>query len=532
MSSRKLRFDGWVLDPDSGDLDREGTRIRLQEQPARVLQELIAHAGSVVTRERMIALLWPKGVVDFDTSLNTVIRKLRSALGDVAETPRYIETLPRRGYRFIGALDPEARSAPDAGLVAAREITLGVKLGATPVSASGTVSGPVRVAIGVLPFSNLSGEVEQQVLSDGISEDIITELSRWRLLEVRSRSASFKYRGTNVDITRVAHELNVRFVVEGSVRRLGDRIRITIQLTNGVSGHQVWGERFDRGQTEFFAVQDEVVQRIVSTLVGRVHVTDVDRVRRKHPASLDAYECVLKGNALPWDDPAGAAEATRLFEKAINIDPSYGMPYAMLAVMRTHDWQNHPGHSTPELEVAYRLAIRAVELDDGESTCHSILAQVCLQRRAFEPALQHMRRAVELNPNNQWNVADIAIVLAYAGQAEEALTWCARAKQIDPYFDPPWYWRQVGRVYTVLRRYREALAMFEHIPLRNHRDAAYMAGCRARLGESARARTLVAECLAKQPEFSIRHMMTREPFKLVSDAEHIEQSLRLSGLPE
>jgi tetratricopeptide (TPR) repeat protein len=184
------------------------------------------------------------------------------------------------------------------------------------------------------------------------------------------------------------------------------------------------------------------------------------------------------------------------------------------------------------LEAAYRLAIRAVELDDSESTCHSILAQVCLQRRAFEPALQHMRRAVELNPNNQWNVADIAIVLAYAGQAEEALTWCVRAKQIDPYFDPPWYWRQVGRVYTILRRYREALAMFEHIPLRNDRDAAYMAGCRARLGESERAYTLVAECLAKQPEFSIRYMMTREPFKLASDAEHIEQSLRLSGLPE
>jgi adenylate cyclase len=552
VSSRKLRFDGWVLDPDSGDLERGGTRIRLQEQPARVLQELIAHAGRVVTREQMIALLWPKGVVDFDTSLNTVIRKLRSALGDVAETPRYIETLPRRGYRFIGALDPEAGSAqsasagqiavsapgvplgsgPDAGLAAAQEMTLGVGLGATPVSASGTASGPVRVAICVLPFSNLSGDVEQQALSDGISEDIITELSRWRLLEVRSRSASFKYRGANVDITRVAHELNVRFVVEGSVRRMGDRIRITVQLTNGVVGHQVWGERFDRAQTEFFAVQDEVVQRIVSTLVGRVHVTDVDRVRRKHPASLEAYECVLKGNAQPWDDPAGAAEATRLFEKAINIDPSYGMAYAVLAIMRTHDWQNHPGDSTPELEVAYRLAIRAVELDDSESTCHSILAQVCLQRRAFELALQHMRRAVELNANNQWNVADMAIVLAYAGQAEEALTWCVRAKQIDPYFNPPWYWRQVGRVYTVMRRYREALAMFELIPLRNHQDAAYMAGCRARLGESERAHTLVAECLAKQPEFSIRHMMTREPFKLVSDAEHIEQSLRLAGLPE
>jgi TolB-like protein/DNA-binding winged helix-turn-helix (wHTH) protein/tetratricopeptide (TPR) repeat protein len=553
VSSRKLRFDGWVLDPQSGDLEREGARIRLQEQPARVLQELIAHTGSVVTREQLIALLWPKGVVDFDTSLNTLIRKLRNALGDVAETPRYIETLPRRGYRFIGALDPDSGAdssaspahvavsapgvppgpAPGAGLAAPQEATPAARLETVPVSAPGTVSGPVRVAICVLPFSNLGADVEQQALSDGITEDIITELSRWRrLLEVRSRLASFKYRGIDVDLTRVARELNVRFVVEGSVRRMGDRMRITVQLIDAASGHQVWGDHFDRLQTEIFAVQDEVVQRIVSTLVGRVEVTDADRARRKHPASLEAYECVLKGNALPWDDPAGAAEATRLFEKAIQIDPGYGMAYALLAIMRARDWEDQPGDSTAKLDEAYRLAIRAVELDDGESTCHSMLAHISLRRRAFELALQHMRRAVELNPTNQWNLADMASVLEYAGQAEEALTWSARAKQIDPYFDPPWYWRQAGRAYMVLRRYQEALAMFEHIPLRGYRDAAYMAGCHARLGESERARARVAECLAKRPEFSIRHMMTKEPFKLVSDAEHIEQSLRLAGLPE
>lgn len=551
MSSRKLRFDGWVFDPESGDIVRAGARSRLQEQPARVLQELIAHAGSVVTREQMIALLWPKGVVDFDTSLNTVIRKLRSALGDLADTPRYIETLPRRGYRFIGALDPSGAassaspadvavsapgvplgSAPGAGLAAPKEATPAARLETAPVPTPGTASGPVRVAICVLPFSNLSGDVEQQAFVDGISEDIITELSRWRLLEVWSRLASFKYRGTNVDISRVARDLNVRFVVEGSVRCVGNRIRITVQLIDAASGHQVWGDHFDRLQTEIFAVQDEVVQRIVSTLVGRVQVTDADRARRKPPASLDAYECLLKGNALPWDDSAGAAEATRLFEKAIEIDPGYGLAYALLAVMRMHDWQNQPGDSTAKLDEAYRLAMRAVELDDSESTCHSGLAHVTLWRRAFELALQHMRRAVELNPNNQWNVADMALVLGYVGQAEEALNWSARAKQIDPYFDPPWYWRQAARIHMVLRRYREALAMFEHIPLRSYRDAAYMAGCHARLGERERANALVAECLAKRPEFSIRHMMTREPFKLASDAEHIEQSLRLAGLPE
>ena len=540
-----------MLDPESGDLEREGVRIRLQEQPARALQELIAQAGSVVTREQLIALLWPKGVVDFDTSLNTVIRKLRSALADVAETPRYIETLRRRGYRFIGALEPDSGAAlsapadvaafvprglpgaaPGAALAAPQAAVSAAVLETPPVTALGTASGPIRAAICVLPFSDLGGDAEQQVFSEGISEDFITELSRWRRLEVRSRLASFKYRGANVDISRVASELNVRFIVEGSVRRMGGRIRMTVQLIDAAGGRQVWADHFDRPQTEIFSVQDEVVQRIVSTLVGRVQVTDADRARHKHPASLEAYECVLKGNALPWDDPAGAAEATRLFERAIEIDPGYGMAHALLANMRIRDWDQQLGDSAARLDQAYHLAMRAVELDDGESTCHSILAQVSLWRRGFELALQHMRRAIELNPSNQWSVADMALMLGYAGQAEEALTWSERAKQLDPYFDPPWYWRQAARIYTVLRRYREALAMFEHIPVHSYRDAAYMAGCHARLGEGERTHALVAECLAKRPEFSIRHMMTREPFKLVSDAEHLEQSLHLAGLPE
>jgi len=180
MSGRKLHFDGWVLDPESGDLEREGARIRLQEQPARVLQELIAHAGSVVTREQLIVLLWPKGVVDFDTGLNTVIRKLRGALGDVAETPRYIETLPRRGYRFIGALDSDSGAAagtspaevavaapgvplgpaPGVGLAAPHEATPATTLETATAPTRGKASGPVRVAICVLPFSNLSGDLE------------------------------------------------------------------------------------------------------------------------------------------------------------------------------------------------------------------------------------------------------------------------------------------------------------------------------------------------------------------------------------
>ena len=193
-------------------------------------------------------------------------------------------------------------------------------------------------SIAVLPFTNLGEDPAQVFFSDGVTTDIITELTRWRLLSVRSSSASFRYHGPAVDLKQVGRELDVRYIVEGTVRRMGERVRITAQLTDTVTGNQVWAERFDREQAEIFIVQDQVVRTIVSTLVGRVEVAAAERASRKPPASLFAYECVLKGNALTWDDPAGAAEATQLFSKAIEFDPNYGFAHGMLAVMLYRKW--------------------------------------------------------------------------------------------------------------------------------------------------------------------------------------------------
>jgi tetratricopeptide (TPR) repeat protein len=200
--------------------------------------------------------------------------------------------------------------------------------------------------------------------------------------------------------------------------------------------------------------------------------------------------------------------------------------------MRCAEWRDDPGQSSAALDAAFALAKRAVELDDGESTCHSLLAQLCLQRRSFELAMEHMRRAVEINPNNQWNAADMGLVLVYIGQAEDALTWLTRARQIDPYFDPPWYWRQAGQACMVLRRFQDALAMFDHVALRTYRIAAFMAGCHARLADMDRARSFPAECLALRPDFSIRTFMSKEPFKNPAESEYLAESLRLAGLPE
>lgn len=389
-----------------------------------------------------------------------------------------------------------------------------------------------RVAVCVLPFTSIGGDAAQDAFSDGITEDILTELSRWRLLAVRSRASTFRYRGMAVDVQQVARDLDAHFVVEGSVRRVGERVRITVQLIDGGSGNHVWAEKFDRDATDLFAVQDEVVRRIVSTLVGRMQVSDIESSRRKPSASLAAYQCVLSGNALSWDDPEGGAAARRLFEHAIQLDPDYGMPHALLAAIHFGRWRDEIEGNDGALDEALAFARRAVELDSNESTCFSILALACMYQRHFDLTRQYARRAVELNPNNQWNQADMGLMLMYLGQSAEALEWFGRAREIDPFFDAPWYFRGAGQALLNLHRYEEALAMFEQVTPRAFRVAALQAGCYARMGDAARAGECVAAVMALKPEFTIARFMSREPFKDPGDAVHLAESLRMAGLPE
>jgi adenylate cyclase len=241
---------------------------------------------------------------------------------------------------------------------------------------------------------------------------------------------------------------------------------------------------------------------------------------------------VLKGNALSWDDPDGAAEAIRLFEKAIEIDPGYGLAHAFLASLYWRKWENGPSNSDAALDEAFAFAKRAVELDKDQSTCVAILGQTYLRRRTFDMALQYARRAVDMNPNNQWNVADMGCILIYVGHAEEALVLFKRAREIDPYFDPPWYWRDLGKAHMFLHRYEEALAMFGYLPTRPYSIAAHMAGCYARLADTDRAKISANECLFKKPDFSIAHFMTKQPFKNPADAASLGESLHMAGLPD
>lgn len=405
---------------------------------------------------------------------------------------------------------------------------------ATPAAVSAnekTKTVDDKPTIAILPFANMGDDLAQGYFSDGITEDIITELSRWRMLAVRSRSASFRYRGVAVDMKQVARELNVRFILEGSVRQIGSRIRITAQLIDTETGSHIWAQKFDCESNDLFSVQDQVVRTIVSTLVGRLQASDTERARRKPPSSLAAYECVLHGNALPWSDPVAAAEANRLFEKAIKIDPGYGLAHALLAVMRHHSWLDDTSGSDVLLDEAYEFAKRAVELDENESTCFSMLSVVCVSRHSYDLALQYAQRAIEINPCNQWNRADMGSLLVNLGQPEAALVWFQQAREIDPYFDQHWYWRELGRAYILLHRYEEALTMFEHVSIRQFKIAALKAACYSRLGHMDRARVCAMECMAMKQDFSISYFLRKWSFKNPEHARELAESLRMAGLP-
>jgi TolB-like protein len=507
-----LRIADLRVDPTLDEICKDGRTIKLEPKAMQLLMCLAERAGQVVSVDELLDVVWKEVVVSQD-SVYAAVAALRRTLGDDPKNPRYIANVVRRGYRLIAPVSPWE---------------------GPPAHPSGDTASalPDKPSILVMPFLNLSGDPAQEYFSDGITEDIITELSRWRLLAVRSRSASFRYRGVAVDIRQVARELNVRFVVEGSVRRMAVRIRINVQLVDAETGSSLWVEKFDHGIDDIFAAQDRVVQKIVSTLVGRVEVSAAERARRQPPTSLAAYECVLRGNALSWDDPLGAAEATRLFEKAIELDPGYAYAHALLAAMFRRQW--HDDLRSPEsvLEKAYIHARRAVELDDSESTCHAVLGHVCLSQRRHDLAAQYIRRAVEINPNNQWNAADFGSCLVYAGEPEEALTWFSKAREIDPYFDVPWYWREAGLACMSLRRYADALSKLGQARGRLYRNAALTAACHARLGDMERARASVLDCLSMRPDFSIAQFMRKEPFRIAADAEEVASSLCLAGLPE
>jgi TolB-like protein/Tfp pilus assembly protein PilF len=389
-----------------------------------------------------------------------------------------------------------------------------------------------RPSVAILPFANMSGDPEQRYFSDGITEDIITELSRFRQLRVAARNSSFRYRDLDVDIRRVGRELGINYVVEGSVRRLGKRIRITAQLIDATTGNHLWAERFDRDESEIFAVQDQLVRTIVATLVGRLQAAGAEGASRKPPASLAAYECVLRADALPLGDPAAEAEAMKLYEQAIKLDPTYARAYALLANLLRLKWDYGAGGDPSVLARAFDLARRAVALDDNDGLCHGILGLVHLTRYEYDLAEHHYQKALSLNRNSATLFASMASLYTHLGRPEQALDFLREARSIDPFYNPSWYWSVLGTAHFMARQYEEAIAAFSRSTIMPYWARAYLAAACALAGRPGEAERHAEEVLRLFPTYTITRDAVREPFKRPSDSEHLMDGLRKAGLPD
>jgi adenylate cyclase len=409
-----------------------------------------------------------------------------------------------------------------------------VRLDSTVTSAPAPAL-PDKPSIAVLPFLNMSGDQEQEYFVDGMTEDLITDLSKVSGLFVIARNSSFTYKGKAVDVKRIGRELGVRHVLEGSVRKAGNRVRITAQLIDAGSGGHLWAERFDRDLTDIFSMEDEVVEKIVRALAVTLTQGEERRLRRRGTGNVEAYELWLRGRELLTRSTRESVEQARaMYRRAIEIDMNFPAPHAGLALAAisdyVSDWALDPAQALGEAE---RWARRAVELNDQEPVSHMALGNVLLWRRDHEGALSEFRHMIVLDPNFAQGQAATGLALMYAGRAAEALEPIATAMRLDPHYSPIVLHFLAQANYSLGEYETAAQLLVRRIARTPGTDSSRMllASCYGHLGRGEDARATWAELLQVNPEFSLTQRAGVLPYKDPGDFQRIAEGLAKAGLP-
>ena len=522
----KFLFDNHALDTDRRELHRGSERIAVEPQVFDLLVYLVQNCDRVVSKDDLIASVWHGRIVS-DSTLTSRINAARKAVGDSGEDQKLIRTVVRKGLRFVGTVHAKSNGAEPAHAAGPLDDVREQSRAGLPL--------PDRPAIAVLPFINRGGDAEQEYFSDGISEDIITALSKLRWFFVIARNSSFTYKGKAVHLQQVADELGVRYVLEGSVRKGGDRVRITAQLNDVATGSHIWAERYDRELADVFAVQDEITEAIVAAIEPQLYAAENFRAQRKPPNSLDAWDLVMRALSHYWRvTRQDNMVAQALLEKATAVDPNYGQALGVLAT--SHMFSAHMGWTDLAMvaPIAERAALAAILIDSEDPWAHLALGGVYLFARRFDDCLAEFELALRLNPNFSLAQGYHGLALCYCGRWEEGNVAAHRALRLSPrdpfsaiYCGIAAYAQFVGGNYDeAIRLAREGIRQRGDF-VGAHRVLTAAAGM---AGQGDLAKVALQELCRAQPNICLAWIERQMPMKREADRDHYLEGFRRAGL--
>jgi TolB-like protein/cytochrome c-type biogenesis protein CcmH/NrfG len=518
-------FADHTLNTDRRELCRGWQPVAVEPQVFDLLVYLVQNRDRVVSKDDLIASVW-KGRIVSESTLTSRINATRTAIGDNGKEQKLIRTVARKGLRFVGMV---------------REEPVGVEPVPLPDSRHEghlqRISLPLseRPAIAVLPFTNMSDDPEQEYFSDGISEDVITALSRLRWFLVIARNSSFVYKGKAVHMKQIAEELGVGYVVEGSVRRSGEQVRITAQLNDVTTGSHIWAEHYDRNLTDVFAVQDGITEAIVAAIEPQLYAAESFRARRKPPDSMDAWDLVMRALSYYWRvTRQDNVVAQALLEKAIAIDPNYGQALGVLATSQTFGAHMGWADMATTLPIAERAALAAILADSADPWAHNALGCVYLFVRRFDDSLAEFELALQLNPSFSLAQGYYGLALSYCGHWEEADLAAQRALRLSPrdpfsaiYCGIAAYAQYIGHNYEeAMRLAREAIRQRSDF-VGAHRVLTAAAGM---AGHTEASSVALQDLRRAQPNISLAWIATEMPMGRDLDKEHYLEGFRRAGL--
>ena len=537
-----FRFANFEIDVARQELRREGDRIPIEPQVFDLLVYLVRNRNRIVTREELIDAVW-NGRVISEATLSSRVSAVRRVIGDNGNDQSLVRTHHKRGFRFVGRVEDAQQSCevPAANRVQQQVLVQNTESRAQSGAAASmpALALPDKPSIAVLPFQNRSGDPVQEYFADGLTEDIITGLSRQRWFFVIARNSSFAFKADAVDVRNVAGELGVRYVLEGSVRKASGRVRVTAQLIDACKGVNLWADRYDRDLANIFELQDEITNRVIDSVGSQIIVAEAARVQRKSPQSIEAWDLVMQAVPHMWRMTVEEQRiAQDLLQQAVALDADYAHAHALLGW--THLCMFNLNTRMPIGEFtgkALDSGWRALALDEQDHWGHLVVGLGYSRRRRPEPAVMHLSKSIELNPNFALGYAGLGYAYACGGEPERGLESLEQAQRLSPCDPFRAIYAPVARYMALfgMKKYEETIAVCRaYSALHPHHAGAWrlMTTSLGLLGKIDEAREALSRTLALQPDLSSAHVANNTVFANPDDRARFLLGLQKAGLKD